>query len=185
VAGAAEQHVMVQGENPLRKILLGGVLFSLSVLGVAAPLEAPSGWRFPTEKDVHSDWKDFGAPNHFEADFNADGLEDHAWILLGKTPTEWAVFVFLAQTDAKPRILKLVENRGELPAQRFAISLAPPSKQKWKSACGKGYWECKPGEPAEFQITLPSIQACHIESACTIYMWSKKTNSFQEIRFSN
>ncbi len=73
----------------------------------------------------------------------------------------------------------------DMSPQSFAIELAEPSDEIWKSACGKGYWECATGEPSAFKINYPSIMFCYIESACTIYMWDSKKSSFKEIRFSD
>lgn len=169
----------------IRRTLAASVIAAVAFPVFAAKLIPPSGWRFPTEKDVLDDWKHFDSPYRVEADFNGDGHRDSAWILLGKKPEDWAVFVFMGRKDTTPRVVKMLGNDEGMPAQRFAITLAPPSNKKWKTACGKGYGECKPGEPEEFQITLPSIQFCYIESACSIYMWNKKSNSFEEIRFSD
>jgi hypothetical protein len=110
-------------------------------------------------------------PIKVKADFNGDGIEDQAWILLKQNGTGWGVFVFLGRKNETPRIIKLEEqNDGKLTAQMFGISVAPPSNTMWKTACGKGYFECKPGEPEEIQITLPSIEFFLIESSCYLFM---------------
>jgi hypothetical protein len=154
-------------------------------LSASAQLQPPSGYRFPTEKDIIDDWKEWKSPIQVKADFNGDRIEDHAWILLKQKGPGWGVFVFLGRKREKPQILKLEENNGESPAQRFGISLAPPSNTKWKTACGKGYFKCKPGEPKEIQITLPSIEFCLIESVCYLFMWDKKSGSFQKVQLSD
>jgi hypothetical protein len=76
-------------------------------------------------------------------------------------------------------------DRDDLPPQSVAIELAEPSNEIWKSACGKGYWDCEIGEPSAFKINHPSIMFCYIESACTIYMWDSERLTFKEITFSD
>jgi len=162
------------------------VLFALfPLLTFAASPLLPPGYRYPNENDISYDWKEFGPQHHVEADFNGDGLLDVAWILLDEKGPGWGLFVFLGSQNAKPKVLRLERNLWEQPAQRFGVSAAAPSQERWKTACGKEYFECKPGEPEEIQITLPSPMFCLIESACFIYLWEKKTGSFHRIQLSD
>ncbi len=151
----------------------------------------PNGYRLPIEADNFDDWKTFNAPNHLKADFNGDGIEDEAYLLPKKSSKlGYGVFVSLNKSEAavqsgrKFQMFKLTD-RDDMPPQSFAIELAEPSNEIWKSACGKGYWECGIGEPSAFKINHPSIMFCYIESACTIYMWDSKELTFKEITFSD
>ncbi len=153
--------------------------------------KVPNGYRLPTKNDNFDDWKTFNAPNHLKADFNGDGIEDEAYLLPKKgSKLGYGVFVSLNKTKAAIQsgrsfqMFKLTD-RDDMPPQSFAIELAEPSNEIWKSACGKGYWECEIGEPSAFKINHPSIMFCYIESACTIYMWDSKKLTFKEITFSD
>ncbi len=157
--------------------------FLILPLFLSAQVQAPAGWRYPDDKDIIGDWKEYKSPFHFTSDFNGDGVRDHAWILIRKNNSGWGLFVFLGAKQGASSIIKLMEDVG--PAQRYAISLTAPSKEKWKTACGKGYFECKPGEPEEIQIKAPSIELCYIESSCSIYMWNRKTNKFSAYQMSD
>lgn len=153
--------------------------------------EVPKGYRLPTETDNFDDWKTFNAPNHLKADFNGDGIEDEAY-LLPKNGSKLGYGVFVSinnskvalQRGRKFQMFKLTA-REDMPPQSFAIELAEPSNEIWKSACGKGYWKCEVGEPSAFKINHPSIMFCYIESACTIYMWDSGKLTFKEIKFSD
>lgn len=153
--------------------------------------EVPYGYRLPTKSDITGDWKRFNAPNHLEADFNGDGIKDEAYILPKEgSKLGYGVFVSInkanggIQTGRKFQMFKLT-SRDDMQPQSFAIELEKPSNEIWETACGKGYWECEIGEPAEFQIKHPSIMFCYIESACTMYMWDSDKLSFKEIQFSD
>ena len=153
--------------------------------------EVPNGYRLPTKADNVRDWKRFDAPNHLKADFNGDGIEDEAYILPKKSSNAgYGVFVSInkskiaLQRGRKFQMFKLTDSVDMSP-QSFAIELAEPSNEIWKSACGKGYWECAIGEPSAFKINHPSIMFCYIESACTMYMWDSEKLTFKEIRFSD
>jgi hypothetical protein len=169
----------------MRRLSIVWFLILLWSLSAFAQQQPPTGYRFPTGSDIIYDWKEWKAPIHVKADFNGDGVQDHAWILLKEKGSGWGLFVFLGRKNEKPQIIKLEENKGESSAQRFGISLAPPSKAKWKTACGKGYFECKRGEPEEIQITLPSIEFCLIESSCYLFMWDNKSGAFRKVQLSD
>ena len=152
--------------------------------------EMPDGYRLPTKSDVFGDWKRFNAPNHLKADFNSDGIEDEAYILPRKgSVVGYGVFVSMSKANKNIKaghefqMFKLAD--GDMPPQSFAIELAEPSNEKWKTACGKGYWDCGIDEPDEIKITRPSIMFCYIESACRIYLLGEDRESFKEIALSD
>ena len=164
---------------------------SVTTRSVQTKFEVPYGYRLPTKSDITGDWKQFNAPNHLEADFNGDGIKDEAYILPKEgSKLGYGVFVSInkanggIQTGRKFQMFKLT-SRDDMQPQSFAIELENPSNEIWETACGKGYWECEIGEPAEFQIKNPSIMFCYIESACTMYMWDSDKLSFKEIQFSD
>jgi len=157
----------------------------------ALEFEVPDGYRLPTKADIVGDWKRFDAPNHLKADFNGDGIEDEAYILPKKGSNEgYGVFVSInkskvaLQRGRKFQMFKLTDS-DDMSPQSFAIELAEPSNEIWKTACGKGYWKCAIGEPSAFKIKIPSIMFCYIESACTMYMWDSEKLTFKEIQFSD
>ena len=150
-------------------------------------------YRQPTSSDTFYEWADFKKANKTDAfeileDFNSDGLEDEAWILPHISKKDnFAIVAFLkvknSENNIDYRVFKLDELDGAIP-QQFALDIAEPSKKIWETACGKGYRECQLGEPAEIQITQPSIMFCKIESACSVFMWDEKKKVFNKISLS-
>lgn len=160
-------------------------LLALFLLPVTAfAVSVPSGWRFPNAGDRTGEWEGTGVPFHIRGDFNGDGISDEAWILFRKGSNDWAVFAFLQAADGTTRRIKLVEKR-DAPAQRFVLETIRPSKIVFRTACGKGYFECANGEPLTIQFHLPSISFCLRESSCSVYVWRAKTARFQQIRMSD
>lgn len=152
--------------------------------------EVPEGYRLPTKSDVTGDWKDFNAPNHLKADFNSDGIEDEAYILPRKgSDVGYGAFVSMSKANKNKQaghefqMFKLTY--GDMSPQSFAIELAEPSNETWKTACGKGYWDCGIDEPDKIKITRPSIMFCYIESACEIYLLGEDRESFKKIALSD
>ena len=145
------------------------------------------GWRYPAESDYIDDWKEFRkevpVPFHVQADFNGDGLIDDAWILIRTKGKGWGLFVFMGQPSNSKKIIQLDDNPNNDYPQRMGIALAKPDK--YKTACGKGYFECEKGEPAVLDLKQPGIDYFVYESANSFFYWEKKTNSFKRIWISD
>jgi hypothetical protein len=167
-----------------RVVLLIGI-FTILAPSISAQVQPPPGWRFPQKNDIKDDWEVYKFPVHIVADFNGDGFRDEAWILLRQADSGWGLFVFLGAKQRNPHIIKLVDASEGTQPQRYSISLAGVSRKKWRTACGKGYFACKPGEPTEIEITLPSIEFCYTESSCSIFLWNLKANAFSKYQMSD
>jgi hypothetical protein len=169
----------------VRSVLLAVAVLLWAVPGWAAP-SAPPGWRFPNPSDRTDEWQGTPSPFHIRGDFNGDGLVDDAWILLRKGGVGWAVFAFLRTDDGTARPIKLLEStRKSSSPQRFVLETIRPSKTKFPTACGKGYFECGRGEPLTLQFRLPSISFCLRESSCSVFVWQPASARFQQIRMSD
>jgi len=141
----------------------------------------PPGWRFPTDHDRTGAWQGPEVPFHIQGDFNGDGVVDEAWILFRDESKAWAVFVFLYAANGSSSAVRLSEER-HVPAQRFVLETIRPSAIVFRTACGKGYFECAKGEPLTIVFRLPSISVCLRESSCSVYVWQPEAARFQQIR---
>ena len=75
--------------------------------------ELPAGWSPASafdysESDLSS--RKQQVPNHVEADFNGDGMTDHAWILTNASKKRYGLFVFLAQNNGHYKMFILDEH---------------------------------------------------------------------------
>lgn len=143
----------------------------------------PSGWRIATYEDVIDSWAEYDSPNKVIADFNGDGRDDVAQILLNKNGIGYKVVAEVTTGNDLTRFT--LDESSDFQAQTQAIELAEPSDQVWDSACEKGYWECEPNEIRKFKIAKPSIMHCYIEKACSIFMWSDLNQGFTKVVFSD
>jgi len=165
----------------------GSAVLFLSLTCLPLPslaASAPPGWRFPTANDRTGAWAGPESLYHIQGDFNGDGVSDEAWILFRDRDKTWAVFVFLYASDGSSRVVRLTEER-HAPAQRFVLETIRPSTIAFRTACGKGYFECAKGEPLTIVFRLPSISVCLPESSCSVYVWQPKPGRFQNIRMSD
>jgi hypothetical protein len=166
----------------VRSVIFLLALFLSPVTAFA--VSVPAGWRLPNAGDRTGEWEGASVPFHIRGDFNGDGIADEAWILFRKGSSAWAVFVFLGAVDGGPRSIKLVEELNA-PAQRFVLETIRPSKIIFRTACGKGYFECASGEPLTIQFHLSSISFCLRESSCSVFVWQPKAARFQQVRMSD
>jgi hypothetical protein len=170
------------------KILVAALLL-LGVPAVSAAEKPPiDGWRYPTEADYTGDWgeafkKHVPVPVHVQADFNGDGIIDDAWILIRTKNKGWGLFVFMGQPISSKRVIQLDDNPSNDYPQRMGIALAKPGK--YKTACGKGYFECEKGEPEVLNLTFPGIDYFAYESANSFFFWDKKNKAFKRIWMSD
>lgn len=140
-----------------------------------------SEWRLPDKEDVINDWARFNSPNKIINDFNGDGKQDIAQILLKKNSNTGYIF----KVDLSNGRSYILEQNEKITPQSIAIELLEPSSEVWESACTKGYWDCTENEIRQFKILKPSIQFCYIESSCTVFMWSDRNGDFIKIPVSD
>ena len=157
----------------------------------------PNGWRYPEDKDIYGEWKNnvgtelyvLGVirekPYFVAGDFNGDNILDQGWILLSDDGARWGLFVYLGRKNSKPAILKIFEVSVLIPAQYSVISLASSGPNTIKTACGRGLYECKPGEPEEIRIEYDSIYFCKPESACQLIIWNEKRKNFDRVQIDD
>jgi hypothetical protein len=169
------------------KIAVLLVTLCLMPLLVLAQQVPPQGWRFPTESDYTYDWQEFRAttlvPFHVQADFNGDSLLDDGWVLLSTHDKAWGFFVFLAQKDAPPKVIALDKDPGTNKPQNMGIEVVPPGD--YKTACGKGYFDCKPDEPEVLHLARPAINYFLYESANSFFWWDIQSGSFKRTWMSD
>ncbi|GEM_PF-713279 len=147
----------------------------------------PQGYRFPTEADYKDDWvafrKELPVPFHVRGDFNGDQQTDDAWMLLRKDNLGWGLFVFLAQPGRPHQIIKVEENSMDLNPQFMGIDLIEPGS--YETACGKGYWDCQPREPAVLKLKREAINYIAFETASSIVYWDDEIQQFVQIATSD
>jgi hypothetical protein len=148
--------------------------------------EFPAGWKPATKSDYSDEDLSFRknqVPNHIEADFNGDGITDQAWILINTSKSLYGLFVFLGQKTGGHKMLTLDEHKRETEKLFMGISLWEPGQ--YKTACGKGYWECKDDETQILKLKTPGINFFAFESANSVFYWNSREDEFKRIWMSD
>jgi hypothetical protein len=168
------------------KKLLPLFILLLAISSYAQMPKAPSGWRFPTIKDVKGNWKSFKkelpTPYKIKGDFNNDKLIDEVWILIPTTGKGLGLFAFLKQKNNNFRSVQL-DYAGDGNPQEMYITIAEP--ERYDKACGKGYWDCAQNEPPVLNLKTKGIAYGIYESAMSIYYWDSQYKSFKNIAISD
>jgi hypothetical protein len=145
-----------------------------------------SGWRAPTQSELADNlgWRKED-PNFYikaKADFDGDCKEDEARLLINDKENKMGLFVTLSsQERANPLLLEAIADKQTI--EVMGIEVAKPGT--YKTACGKGYWACKKGEPAVLKLDFPAIDFFRFESANSYFIWDTKTKKFKRIWMSD
>jgi len=173
--------------------LAGGVAAGALGAGVAVAMASPaifadqsvSEWRVPAMADLgdDSEWRKENAELYLtaRADFNGDGVEETARLLINDKENKVGLFVTLESDKKRPSLLLESINDKKV-MQNMAIRVAPADR--YKTACGKGYRPCKTDEPLEIQINYPAIDLFQYKSGSSFFIWNGKDN-FTRVRMSD
>jgi len=146
----------------------------------------PSGWR-PAEKMDYLDEDllmiENIVPNRADGDFNGDGFNDTALLLINDTEKKYSLLVYLYQKKGGYKKIKLEEGPKISEKLHNGISLMEPGN--YKTACGKGYWDCEPGEPAVLTLKNPGIACFEFESSSSVFYWDTHKREFKQIWMSD
>ncbi len=144
-----------------------------------------SGWRSPTKADLGDEigWRKEDPALYLagSADFDGDGKQDSVCLLVNDKENRMGLFVQLSKQPRKKIQLTEFEDKSWLKVMGVRIALPG----KYKTACGKGYWACKKGEPESLNLKLPAIDYFQEGSANSFFIWDKKTRQFRRIWMSD
>jgi hypothetical protein len=159
------------------------IIFTMLIIACSSGL--PSGWRLPTNEELRDTWRDESDSRYatVKGDFNGDGIIDEAKLLLRKDGNALGLFVFLSQKDGAFKIFQLDEINAVEYIQVMGIEKV--ERGTYKTACGKGYWDCQDDEPSEIILHNDAIDYYKIQSVNSFFYWDKGANSFKRIWISD
>ena len=160
------------------------VIIILSLL-TACSSTLPQGWRLPTSEELKDTWRHESDSRYttIKADFNGDEIVDDAKLLVRKDGASLGLFVFISQKENSFKIYHLNEMKDGKLIQAMGIKKVVPGS--YKTACGKGYWDCHDDEPNEITIKNASINYFKIEGANSFFYWDDHSNNFKRIWISD
>jgi len=121
---------------PIRALSLALV----ALVGLCSAKELPKGWTIPAVKLTRQAFrpKDMNRVLVATGDFNGDGMQDKALILLNKGTPKLGLFFCL--TTAKGCDWHRLAEMDS--AFLDVMGIGTVKSGKYEAACGKGYWQC-------------------------------------------
>lgn len=135
--------------------------------------------------EIAQEWRN-ESPNRYltiSADFNGDGITDKSMLLVRKNGTGMALFAFVSQKNDTSRVYLLDEIKDTKYIEVMGVSVAQIGR--YKTACGKGYFDCQRDEPEEIFLRLPAINYFKEEGANSFFFWDESKNNFRRIWMSD
>jgi len=136
-------------------------------------------WRPPTPVELDEEWRQTSATRFTIArgDFDGDGKPDEARLLLSHDGKRLAIVATLSSSGER------LVSQWEGGLTRMGIATLPPGR--YRTACGKGYFECEPQEPEELVTRWDGIDLFYEESADGVYYMPERDREFVHIRLSD
>jgi hypothetical protein len=113
-------------------------------------------------------------------DFDGDKKPDVARLLKSTDGKAFGLFVFPG-SGGKPMALEQSSETSLL--EGMGIGSIKPGK--YKTACGKGYFDCSGAEPKEIVLLNDAIDYFKTESANSYFVWEPKKKAFNRIWMSD
>lgn len=162
------------------------IIFLLSLITTCSnDRHLPEGWRMPVTDELKDAWRNEGKDKFtiVKGDFNGDGIVDEANILVRQDNSGFAVFAFVSQKNHTFKTYLLDENKDKSMIRIMGIKKVPSNI--YKTACGKGYWDCKQDEVSEINIRNEAIDYFKTESVNSFFYWDDRINNFKKIWISD
>ncbi len=172
-------------EPAVRLLRQVAVLISLAALlsPVALAQELPEGWRRPTRSETSSEWRK-KSPTRFlvvRGDFDGDGKQDLAELLVNESGHQCALFVRLSGTHSN-RQKPIWQADSDGPG-RFGISIVLPGKHD--TYCSSDPSSCDPQTPATVYLKHHGILFISYGQASSLAFWDKRAEKFQWVPMSD
>ena len=121
-----------------------------------SPLALPAGWRLPTQKEAHQAWRSSADTRYLVAhgDFDGDGRQDSAYLLVREDGSGFAPFVALTGRDGRAVYVQGEKTNQMAYLESEGLKLAKPGT--YTTACGEGY-ACGPGDKESINISHHAI----------------------------
>lgn len=165
----------------LPRILIALIALA-TLMGANAPRQQdlPKGWRITTQNELTDNVRR-ESPTRYstaEGDFNGDGVMDSAFLLRRASRANEGLWVYLSQADGSFRWVKLQDYPATSGSDSgMGIASSKPGVHSYGCFCDAN--ECNLGKVRpKLQLRDPAIELFKIESAASMYFWSRSQEKF-------
>ncbi|HEY9135824.1 MAG TPA: hypothetical protein VIM85_08520 [Pseudomonadales bacterium] len=168
------------------------ILFLLLPLKVFA-LDLPEGWRYPTKQELSDDYRKHFSVELVEAkgDYNGDSKPDTALILVSTQFQGDGLFVYLSNPNGYSWLPLSIDNWDKsYPDKNYIYSgpnmgIGTLSIEDTKKYIKRSIDRYGSEAPKDKVISTPSLDFFRLESAGSLYYWSKSEGKFIRYWYSD
>lgn len=158
---------------------------ALPLASWAIDIRPPAGWRSPESADLTDTWR-AGDPLRYAValgDFDGNGVEDEARLLISERSNRSGLFIFLRQVNGSYRIHRL--DRGADRSLIPAMGIRKLPAGSYPTAFGKGYFDCGAKQSKEIALPHSAIEYFKFESYSIYYYWHPRKKKFSRAWISD
>lgn len=147
----------------------------LTVLLAFAQKSVPDGWRQPTVAEAKGDWRNKSATRFLvvKGDFDGDGHDDLAELLVSDSDKKFALFVSLSSEHDDWQSI----HGGRGPVANFGIRVVRPGKHD--TLCSDDPSICAADTAKSLDLANNAIEFFTYRQASSIFWWDKTTKRFR------
>src|SRR6185437_11407953 len=149
-------------------------MIAYSIAQVSTRQTLPAGWRKPTSAEAKGAWRK-KSPTWFlvvRGDFDSDGRDDVAELLVSDSGKSFGLFVWLSSQRRWQSI-----HGADVPLGDLGISLVLP--KKFDTLCADDPSVCAPGTPATVDLKNKAIEFIAWGEASSIFYWDSSAQAFR------
>jgi len=165
------------------------LLLLMPIYCAALEVVPPDGWRLPTEAEMADEPLRNESPTKnaiVVADFNGDGKQDYAYLFKSTKFSGEGLLVKLSSPQGYVwKVIAQTDWGDKYPSVELAMGIDLAKPGRYETACSKGYWACKAGEPKSLKLTKAGLLHFRFESAASIWYWDGKTREFRQVWISD
>ncbi|GGB86701.1 hypothetical protein [Pseudoduganella buxea] len=170
-------------ERGIARIISAIAVLTACALPAAAwgiDIGAPAGWRRAGPAELALAWRGTDPLRYTVVlgDFDGNGSDDEAQLLVSDRLNRSGLFVFLRQADGTHRRHALGSDFHRSLTPAMGIRKLPPGV--YTTACGKGYFDCGPKRSKEISARHTVIEFFKFESSSAYYYWDRSKKKFAE-----
>lgn len=174
------------------KIICFSIVLMLITAFASISAELPTGWRFPTPKELADSDRD-DSPTRYttaKADFNDDGVNDEAVLLKSTMFSGEALWVRVSRGRKSFSWVKLSETKWgpEYPDVDLSMGIEVVNPGTHTYACFDNADDCNFGDTKsrpKLKLRNSSLMYFKLGSAASLFFWSNKEKKFLRVWISD